>query len=770
MAGRELLVGATVATPSERVLLGADVLTTHGVILGMTGSGKTGMAVVFLEELARRGVPLIICDLKGDLTNLLLTFERLGASDFLPFLPESVGPDRQAAAEATSQRWREGLAQWGLGPETIRELHQNVAWRLLTPGSGLRPVNLLPALEKPSSYDPDTDPDGARASLDGTVSGLLALVYGGSDGVPGRDTTLPDRNHVLLATLLDSAWKNGQSMDLHGLMRQIADPPMSQFGILDTETFYPRKDRGYLVQAFNAVVASPTFATWIRGTPLAIPELIGTSGAPRATILYLAHLADRERFSFLTLLLSSLLSWARSQSGSEGLRTLLYLDEVQGILPPTAMPPTKLPLLTLLKQGRAFGTGVLLATQNPIDLDYKALGNMGLKLVGRLDTENDRKHALQGLDMADQEAEQAVGGLKQRQFLLAGPRVGAPRVITSRWAMSYLRGPLTLAEVKPLLAATPSEAAPPSAARPATAVPLLTGVEQLFAAGQDLRPAVLVEGRVAYRKASPAVAREVIGPWLAPLGPSGIAWDALRVAEMPALDPEPEPGATLGVLPADAAACLRDVAKSFPRELVSRPLTVLWHRTLKLVQEEGEDEAAFKLRCQQAALKSVEAKVAQVQQRHEAKERALEDKLGREQIELARDRQELAARERQKQISVAAGVGDTILSGLGALFGGRRGRLSTAVRRGASTAKQWTDKERMADRARAEVAESEETISALQEDLQRIDDELEQELAQLEQEAERMAAVLEPMSLVPAARDVTVRRVALLWLPPDLLA
>ncbi|MCU0291864.1 MAG: ATP-binding protein, partial [Thermoanaerobaculaceae bacterium] len=308
MAKRELLIGGKVpAGAAEPVRLDADVLTTHGVILGMTGSGKTGLAVVLLEELARQRVPLLICDLKGDLTNLLLTFPRLAPEDFQPYLPVSTpAAERPAAAQAMATRWRQGLAQWGLGEAEITQLKQAVSWRLLTPGSGVAPVNLLPALDAPAGYDPDIDPDGARARLDGTAAGLLALVDRGGD-------PLSDRDHVLLATLLDAAWRQGQAMDLAELIRQIAQPPVSRFGVLDAETFYPAKERQQLLLAFNTVLASPSFAAWTRGVPLAIDALAGSPEAPCATILYLAHLAERERQSFLTLLFSALLSWVRSQ-------------------------------------------------------------------------------------------------------------------------------------------------------------------------------------------------------------------------------------------------------------------------------------------------------------------------------------------------------------------------------------------------------------------------------------------------------------------------
>jgi hypothetical protein len=746
MAKRELLIGAGVAPAAERVTLDADALTTHGVVLGMTGSGKTGLAIVVLEELARRGVPLLICDLKGDLTNLLLTFPELRPEDFAPYLPAG------AAAADVARKWREGLAKWSLGGDEIRSVREGVDWRLLTPGSGVAPVSLLPALDAPPGYDPDVDPDGARARLDGTAAGLLALVDRGGD-------PLSDRDHVLVATLLDAAWRAGRGLDFAGLIREIADPPVGQFGVLDAESFYPRKERQQLVAAFNTVLASPAFAVWTRGTPLAIPELAGPAEAPRGTILYLAHLADRERLSFLTLLFSTLLSWTRSQPGSESLRVLLYLDEVQGILPPSALPPTKLPLLTLVKQGRAFGTGVLLATQNPVDLDYKALGNIGIKLVGRLDTDNDRRHALQGLDVGGSDVEATVAALEPRQFLLAGARAGAPRVITSRWAMSYLRGPLTLAELKPLAGRAGFAPAPPSGA-PAekTTTPLLAGVAQLFAPGASLAPHVLIEGEVVYRKSAPAVERRVAGRWAAPLGADRVAWESLAPLGDVELTGAALAGARLASLPGTAGALLKSAEKEFLGEIDSRSLEVEWHRGLKLVQEADESAAAFAARCAAGAGGSKAA--ATLRTKYEGKLRRIDEKLAREQLELERDRDDLAARERQSTLTVASGVGEAVL---GTLLGGRRRGLGGALRKGASTARQYGEKQRMAGRAKADVEESEQAIAALRAERERLEAELAAELERLQGDA--TAGGVEVLRLTPARKDITVRRVALAWLP-----
>jgi len=744
----DLHIGATVGSAPERVVLDRDVLTTHGVILGMTGSGKTGLAVVILEELARLGVPLVIGDLKGDMTNLLLNFPDLAATDFAPWLPATqAGGDRDAAAQAVATKWRDGLAKSGLDGQQMRAVRDGIAWRLLTPGSGLAPVSLLPALDPPAGYDPDGDPDGAGVSRDGTTAGLLALVGRGGD-------PLTDRDHVLLATLIDAAWRRGESLDLAKLIGQIAEPPVARFGVLDAETFYPRRERQELLLAFNTVLASPSFGAWTHGTPLAIEELIGPPGSPRATILYLAHLDERERLAFLTLATSALLSWVRAQPGSEALRVLLYLDEVQGILPPTAMPPTKPPLLTLLKQGRAFGAGVLLATQNPVDLDYKALGNIGLKLIGRLDTENDRERALEGLDVADSRADETVATLEKRQFLLAGARVGAARVIGSRWAMSYLRGPLALSELRPLLAAP----AVPRPAAPAAAAAVLPGVEQRFGRGDELVPHVLVEADVVYRKASPAIERRVSGAWCAPFASGGVAWGDLSHLGAPSLADAAPAGARLAPLPAGVSDALKEAPRAFVAEMDSVALEVGWHRALRLVQDDGEPRSQFEARCRDAAPQGA-GKEAEVRRRYEEKLRRIDERLAKERLDLADEEAEAAARSRDKTLTVATGIGEALL---GALLGRRRGGLGSLARRGASTARTYGSKDRMADRAGARVEETRQKIAQLEEEKQRLAAELETELATL---ATAGVPEIETLRLTPARKDIAVRRVALAWLP-----
>lgn len=447
-------------------------LTTHAVCVGMTGSGKTGLCLCLLEEAALDGVPAILIDPKGDITNLLLTFPELRPEDFLPWVnPDDArrkGQSIEEFAAKTAQTWREGLASWGQGPERIRMLKAAADFAIYTPGSeaGL-PVSMLSSFKAPA-LDWDTETETLRDQIQGTVSALLGLA--GIDADPVRS-----REHILLSNILENAWRAGEDLDLAKLIAAVQRPPFRQVGVLDVDTFYPEKDRFALAMTLNNIIASPSFAAWLKGDPLDIPSLLYTAdGKPRHSIFYIAHLSDAERMFFVTILLEQVISWMRTQPGTTSLRALLYMDEVFGFFPPTANPPSKKPMLTLLKQARAFGIGVMLTTQNPVDLDYKGLTNTGTWFIGKLQAERDKARLLDGLEGAlssagvstDRRAlDKMISALDSRIFLLHNVHQKGPVVFQTRWAMSYLRGPMTRQQIKELMA--DRKVAPQAPLRPA---------------------------------------------------------------------------------------------------------------------------------------------------------------------------------------------------------------------------------------------------------------------------------------------------------------
>lgn len=445
-------------TLGRPILYEARDLTTHGVVVGMTGSGKTGLCVTLLEEAAIDGFPCVIIDLKGDLSNLLLQFPELLPEDFLPWIDPAEARRKKRTPEEharhIAETWRRGLEEWGQTPERIRRLQASSDWRIYTPGSeaGL-PLSVLASFAAPRG---EITREALTERVEATASGVLGLTAAASDPVQSRE-------HILIANLLLHSWMQGKDLTLERIIHQVQSPPFSKIGAFDIETFYPEKDRMRLAVALNNILASPSFASWITGEPLDLGRLLyAADGRPRQCIFYLAHLDDSQRMFFLTLLLEEILAWTRAQPGTTNLRAVIYFDEVFGYLPPHPNnPPTKQPLMTLMKQARAFGVGVLLATQNPVDLDYKALTNAGTWFVGKLQTERDKARLLDGLEsvaaaqgtLTDRKhIDQVISSLGSRTFLMHNVHHGPPVVMQSRWALSYLAGPLTRDHVARLMA------------------------------------------------------------------------------------------------------------------------------------------------------------------------------------------------------------------------------------------------------------------------------------------------------------------------------
>jgi hypothetical protein len=466
----DLQLGKATAGP---VLYDPADLTTHAVVVGMTGSGKTGLCIDLLEEAALQGIPALMIDPKGDITNALLHFPDLAPQDFQPWInPDQArraGQTLEQAAAAASEAWREGLESWDLPPERLRALQNSVEFAVYTPGSdaGL-PVSIVASLKAPR-LPWEGNREVLREEIAGTVTALLGLV-GLTDIDPVRS-----REHILLANIFEHAWSQGQDLDLSELILQTQNPPFARLGVFDVNTFFPEKDRFSLAMLLNNMLAAPAFQSWIEGQPLDIASLLFTSvGRPRHSIFYIAHLGETERMFFVTLLFSAVESWMRAQAGSAALRAILYFDEIYGYLPPSSNPPSKQPMLRMLKQARAFGVGLVLATQNPVDLDYKALSNAGTWFIGKLQTDQDKQRLLDGLEGAA--AGQLSGGLDRstydRLISSLGPRIfllhnihqapstaapdgdtgkpTVPGIFQTRWAMNYLAGPLTRLQIPAL--------------------------------------------------------------------------------------------------------------------------------------------------------------------------------------------------------------------------------------------------------------------------------------------------------------------------------
>ena len=627
-------------------------LTTHGVIVGMTGSGKTGLGVIFLEEALRQGIPTLVIDPKGDMTNLLLTFPDLAPSDFRPWIDEAaaekegVSPDAEAESEA--EKWTSGLASWQLGGSDIAALRERSGMAIYTPGSqaGI-PLDVVGELAAPD-LSWETDAEVMRDEIQGFVSGLLGLVDIDADPISSRE-------HILLSNLIEHAWRNGQDLDLETLIGQIATPPIRKLGVFEVDTFFPEKDRMAFAMKLNGLLASPSFGTWMEGQPLDIEHLLWRDGVPQAAIVYLAHLSDSERQFIVTTLLSRLITWMRSQPGSSDLRVMAYMDEVFGFVPPTAEPPAKKPILTLLKQARAFGVGMLLSTQNPVDLDYKAMSNAGTWCIGRLQTERDKARIVEAVSAASGEVDvQAIDtmitGLDKRQFLLHNTRESAPVLFGTRWAMSYLRGPMTREEVervtdpglrtsdeRPASPPAEPEVDVPSPPVPSAAPEIAEGI-----AVNDLHPAAPWASQVGYdpqgTSVSAAIAltvemhfdetragidhtetwEAVVYP--APSDPAAASFievdhDVRDFAPTSGAGPFVEPDA-----PLSQSSYFTKLSSSVKRHLDRNETLVLErNRTLKTTARPGETSEEFRQRLSRIAEDHADAEMAKLRDRYDAR-------------------------------------------------------------------------------------------------------------------------------------------------------
>ena len=580
--GRPYDLAAKQAKPGW-LLYDSKDLVTHAVCVGMTGSGKTGLCLSLLEEAAIDNIPAIIIDPKGDLGNLLLTFPSLKGEDFQPWINEDdarkKGLSSADFAKAQAELWKKGLAEWRQDGARIQRLRDAADFAIYTPGSNAGiPVSILKSFAAPAE-DVRNDRELLRERISTTVTSLLGLLGIEADPIQSRE-------HILLSTILDSTWQKGEDLDLTAVIHAIQSPPVAKIGVMDVDSFFPSKDRFALAMKMNNLLAAPGFQAWLEGEALDVQQLLYTSaGKPRLAIFSIAHLSDAERMFFVTLLLSQMVGWMRTQSGTTSLRAILYMDEIFGYFPPVANPPSKLPLMTLLKQARAFGLGVVLATQNPVDLDYKGLANTGTWFIGRLQTERDKARVLEGLEGASSSAgkkfdkgrmEQTLAGLSNRIFLMNNVHEDEPVVFETRWCLSYLRGPLTRSQIKLLMDSRRKEVqgarvegAPTTSGyqqAPVKSRPMLPpDVPQYFVPirgtkpdGSELiyAPMLLGSSRVRFTDSKSAIDTTQDVNVLAPIveGAVAVDWDHAASAELALADLEqtPQSGAQFLSLPSSA--------------------------------------------------------------------------------------------------------------------------------------------------------------------------------------------------------------------------
>ena len=808
----DLPTGQTTNVP---LLYDASDLVTHAVILGMTGSGKTGLGIGLIEEAAIDGIPVIAVDPKGDLSNLLLTFPELRPSDFAPWLnPDEArlqGVSLDAYAEREAARWKAGLEEWGQAGDRLARLRNAAHFSIYTPGSrAARPIAILRTFQAPPSAIA-SDPELLAERASAAATSVLTLA--GIDAEPLRT-----REHILISTLLSESWKRQQALDLPSLIAQVQAPPIQRIGVLELDSFYPPDDRFTLASDLNRLLAAPDFAVWLEGDPLDINTLLYTAeGRPRVSVLSIAHLDDRERMFFVAMLLNEVVSWMRVQRGTSTLRAMIYIDEMMGYLPPVAMPASKPPLLTLLKQARAFGLGMTLATQNPVDLDYKALSNAGTWFLGRLQTERDKARVLDGLEGSNAATghgfdrattDRTLSGLEKRTFLLHNVHDSQPVLFKTRWTLSYLRGPLGREELGRLAAedrrqgalgaegakgagaegagagssagmsaplaplapharqapAHQAPQAPPAPQAPSSFQrPLLDpAIPQFFAPGTASRwaPALLGAARVAYSdtKLRFDEVRDilVVAPFIA--APVPVDWEHAEPAAFAIneLTREPQQAAAFEPLPAVASTPKKYAqwSKDFA-QWVARSQAVELSRSplTKLVSAMDESERDFRIRLDTSLREQRDAELARVRERYAARLATAEDRLRRAEMAVQREQEQASESKMQAGVSAAATI-------FGALLG--RKAVSTSTLGRATTAARGYGR---VTRAAQDVARAEAEVTALREKRDQIAGALEQELQTIASQWEARKTPLERVLVKPKRGGVSVQLVALVWIP-----
>ena len=772
----------------DYLLYDSKDLTTHAVCIGMTGSGKTGLCISLIEEAAIDGVPVICIDPKGDLANLCLTFPGLSSNEFRPWInldsarQKNLSPDEYAIKQADT--WKKGLADWGQTGERIQKLKDSAEVRIYTPGSnaGL-PVSILSSFSVPSPSIM-SDSDLLRDRINTTISSLLGLIGIKADPVQSRE-------HILLSTILEDTWKKGKDLDLAGFIQQVQEPPFSKIGVLDLESFYSAKDRFALVMALNNLLASPGFSTWLEGTPLDISQIFYTpTGKPRIAIFSIAHLSDPERMFFVSLLMNQILSWTRSQPGTTSLRALVYMDEIFGFLPPVENPPSKLPMLTLLKQARAFGVGMIFATQNPVDLDYKALSNTGTWFIGRLQTEQDKSRLIDGLESATtsttgkfsrKSIDKILSSLENRTFLMNNTHESSPEIFQTRWALSYLRGPLTRDDIKILmdpikssanfnqqlnspnnkdlkntnLQSTQQPSLPPditdyfipirgiqSAEKKIIYVPNLIGIASINFQNPKSKINSLQTVRYITRITD---------------NPIPVKWESSEIIDIPAEDLEKKPKGNTNFTEIPQAATQLPNYSVWNRDFSSwlygtQTLELFTSPSLKASSEPTETEKDFRIRLGLLAREKRDETTELLRKKYAKNESTLKERLRK--AEQAAEKQSDQAKKAKYQTAISVG------SALLGAFTGRKinqtsiSRATTAMRSASRTIEESND-----------VSRAEETIESITKQIRDLQAEFNAELAGLGEKFDPQTEVLETLVVKPRKADINVQLVALVWAP-----
>lgn len=769
---------ATQKTSEALTLYDSKDLVTHALAVGMTGSGKTGLCVGLIEEAAIDGIPSIVIDPKGDLTNLLLTFPEMRGEDLLPWVnPEEARKKELTVAEFAEKQaamWKSGLADWGQDLDRVKRLKDSADFTIYTPGSTAGvPVSILKTFSAPAAELLE-DAELFQEKISTTVSSLLTLLKISAD-------PLSSSEHILLSNIFDRAWRDGKDLDIASLIGAIQDPPFDKIGVLDLETFYPKKERMGLAMQLNNLIASPSFGGWLEGEALDINNIYHTQqGKPRVSIFSIAHLSEPERMFFVSLLLNQVLAWARSQSGTTSLRALLYMDEIFGYFPPVQNPPSKKPLLSLLKQARAFGLGVVLSTQNPVDIDYKGLSNIGTWFIGRLQTERDKEKMLEGLESAAgtgkfdrSRLDKMISGLGKRVFLMNNVHEDEPALFQTRWVLSYLAGPLTRDQIKVLakkdkaaLASVDKDqktaAAVVDQEKTEAKVIVPAGIEQYYLNDRSVRGdvvyrPVLVAGasvNYSHTKSRVTESKDLWFEYDPRDGGIRLDWAQATPLKIEERDLEREPFDDSKFGDPDPELLNAKNYKGWLSDLTTyiyqeTNATIYYDPNSKAYSDAGESEQDFTVRNRQARREARDEAVDKLRKKYATKIKSAQEKVRKAGLTVEREEEQA---EKAKMQSLL-GFGTTLLGA----FTGKKLLSSTNINRAGSAFRGVT---RSSEQA-ADVDRAKETLAAYEADLQELEKEMEIEVTALTEEFSEVE--IERIEIRPKKSDINAHTIGILW-------
>ena len=762
---------ATQETTDALTLLKNKNFTTHAAIIGMTGSGKTGLGIGLIEEAAIDNIPAIVIDPKGDMGNLCLTDSTFSAANFEPWVEDEARTkekDPSEYAEKIASMWKSGIEGSHQDSERVAKFAK-VEKTIYTPGSSAGvSINILSSLDTPPSEILE-DTDSFASYIKTTVSSLLALI--GIEADP-----LESKEYILLAQIITNSWLSDASLDLEDLIGRIISPGFKKIGVLPLEGFYPQAERFKFATKFNAIIASPTFAAWLNGDDLDIQKLLyDDQGKAKIAIFSISHLSDDERMFFVTLLLNKYIAWMRRQSGTSALKTVLYMDEIYGFFPPTKNPPSKEPMLLMLKQARAFGVGIILSTQNPVDLDYKGLSNIGTWFIGRLQTTQDIDRVIDGLggkvgsSFNKKEIKTLLANLKKRTFFLKSAHLDDIRLFGTRWVLSYLKGPLKRDEIKTLMRSQKAQLVNESIEQKETSPITTDGYETYSGLDNSIPQRFMVDltGRNEYTASIMAhttlhffnqtrgISEEEDLCLNLAISPDDhqVDWDLSSPASE-----EISGNECFSQLPTQAPsdakyAPLPDYLKS-DKKLRSATTELkgwLYHehklelfrcRSPKLESKPYESLVDFKVKVNDLLNEKKEIEIEKLQERYGKKEDTLLKRLARAEERLEKE-----------ESDTTGSMFTTGIAVLGALFGrSSTAKVGRAISRGRRMLKEKGD-----------VSRAEGRIEEVKEDIEKLEYELEDKIDELAEKFDVDAVTIEEFAIKLRKTDIEVESIAVVW-------